>query len=117
MNGIIIDWDKLNRGGDVDLLSVHYAFLCVATQLEGDITVESLKLKNGDEDMVSEEGFREFLKVLVSVPWKEDELTEQQIGALNKIVEYLRYDYAQGEQPIQTGGITIEELQNSLSEG
>mgnify|MGYP000663393071 CR=1 FL=1 len=111
MNGDVIDWNKLSAGGDVDLLNVHYAFKEVISQLQViDSEVEDLKLKHGEEVMVTEEGFREWLRVLVSVPWDEEELDEQELGAVNKIYEYLEIDYNQEEQPMQEGGVTLLEL-------
>ena len=110
-NGDIINWTKLSAGGDVDLLSIHYAFLEVVRQLEvPNSIVEDLKLFDDAEVKVTEEGFREFLKVIISVPWDEEVLTVGQMEALNKIIEYLEIDYNQGAQPMQEGGIMLSEL-------
>ena len=110
-NGIIIDWTKISTGGDVDILNTHYAFIEAIRQLEvGGSVVESLKLEDAGEIKVTEAGFREWLKVLMSVPWKEEELTASQLVAVNKIIDYLQYDYLE-EQPMQEGGVSLEQME------
>lgn len=117
MNGVIIDWSKLTFGSNADLLAAHYAFLMVLQQIEGGALVEDLKLMQGEETMVTEEGFREFLKGLLSVPWDDGELTEGQIQAANEIAQYLAAPYEQAAQPMQAGGLSLAELKQSLNGG
>lgn len=117
MEGIIVDWDRVKSGGEVDVFSTYYSFLGVVPLLIGEGTVEDLKLFDGEENVTSEEGFREFLKIILSFPWKEEELDENQLSALNKMAEYLGEDYTQEPQPINSGGTTIEQLAQQIEQG
>lgn len=110
MKANIINWERVPKGNDIELLSLYYSFLSISELLVGGAAVESLRLKGGDQNQVSEEGFREYIKGLVSIKWNEKELTKQQIQSLNKLSNYLKSSHKQEEQPIVKGGISIGEL-------
>jgi hypothetical protein len=121
MDAKIINWDKAPSGNDVEVLSTFYAFLKITDYFarKGGIDhIHELKLFNGKEVKVSEEGFREWLKGIVSVQWNETELTRTQIVTLNMIQDYLKVPYNQDDQPIVTGdSYTFDDLIKEQGEG
>jgi len=118
MNADIIDWEKTPRGSDVEILSVFYAFKNISEYIARGNDIYELKLKIGREYKVTEVGFREFLKMIVSIDWDEKELGKNKTATLNKIFEYLKTPIKQDEQPIVQGeSITLEQLKEKYRGG
>jgi len=113
MNGNKINWDKVKRGSDVDILAIYYSSLEVFKQLQSGVTIEDLFLNNGKEQMVSEGGFKEYIKLVVSLPWLESSMSEQEITALNQLVQYVQQNSVQEAE--SSGGVSIQDLINSSS--
>lgn len=103
MDASIINWDKTPKGNDVEVLSLFYALKNVCETIARGAEVSELKLDIEGNPKVSEAGFREFLKAIVSVQWNVEQLNKNQIQSLNKIQEYLSLTYKQEEQPQVTG--------------
>lgn len=107
MDAEIIDWSKAPSGNEVEVLSLFYSFKNITEYLarygKSVDDVKKLMLEYKGDPMLSEVGFREFLKALVSVQWNEAELTKSQIRSINLIQDYLAVPIAQLEQPIVSG--------------
>lgn len=112
--GALVNWERLPLSNELQLLTLNYALQTVLEELVDGATIESLNLKENGEQRVSDIGFKEFIKALVSVPWKSENLSTQEIVALNELVEFVNTDEYQPEQPVNEGGVTLQDLRDSV---
>lgn len=113
--GALLDWESLPLSNELQILSLNFALQTVLEELVDGATIESLNLKDDGTPKISEVGYKEFLKALVSIPWNEANMTAQEIAALNDILDFVTVDEYQPEQPINSGGLTADELITQLS--
>ena len=112
-----INHTQIGVANDGMLLTHYFAFKFVHSIIDGGGTVEDLKLTYETVSVTKEEGFREFLTSIVSLPYDNAKLSAEEQATLNDLVIYLSTPYGGQPQPVDTSempslGQLLEQLQN-----